>query len=230
MKGTWNWLFQVTSHAMFPVIPVIYAVVPELQLDCQRQLWYASVNWIQCAGHRVGVLKLSRLLWTESTSPWGFRNCVYLVRRGIQCSAAILPSIPTLANWSENWSRSSSWSSLISSSSREATPLAVYLVEGGETMRKCSTMLHKACVCGPVTWLQEELDRTNMHFQLSGTPFQPRQQPQYPSKDEDSIEEKERNKSSLVYTVTQLATKPTVHPLYWGLPFFITTIWHLKIP
>ena len=53
-------------------------------------------------------------------------DCVYLVRRGIQCSAAILPSIPTLASWSENWSRSSSWSSLISSSSREATPLAVY--------------------------------------------------------------------------------------------------------
>ena len=50
---------------------------------------------------------------------------VYLVRRGIQCSAAMRPSIPTLASWSENWSRSSSWSSLISSSSREATPLAV---------------------------------------------------------------------------------------------------------
>lgn len=50
----------------------------------------------------------------------------YLVRRGIQCSAAILPSMPTLANWSQNWSLSSSCSSLISSSSREATPLAVF--------------------------------------------------------------------------------------------------------
>lgn len=50
----------------------------------------------------------------------------YLVRRGIQCSAAILPSMPTLANWSQNWSLSSSCSSLISSSSREATPLAVW--------------------------------------------------------------------------------------------------------
>lgn len=51
---------------------------------------------------------------------------MYLVRRGIQCSAAILPSMPTLANWSQNWSLSSSCSSLISSSSREATPLAVF--------------------------------------------------------------------------------------------------------
>lgn len=51
---------------------------------------------------------------------------LYLVRRGIQCSAAILPSMPTLANWSQNWSLSSSCSSLISSSSREATPLAVF--------------------------------------------------------------------------------------------------------
>lgn len=52
--------------------------------------------------------------------------CTYLVRRGMQCSAAILPSMPTLANWSQNWSLSSSCSSLISSSSREATPLAVF--------------------------------------------------------------------------------------------------------
>lgn len=51
---------------------------------------------------------------------------LYLVRRGIQCSAAILPSMPTLASWSQNWSLSSSCSSLISSSSREATPLAVW--------------------------------------------------------------------------------------------------------
>lgn len=54
------------------------------------------------------------------------RLFLYLVRRGIQCSAAILPSMPTLANWSQNWSLSSSCSSLISSSSREATPLAVF--------------------------------------------------------------------------------------------------------
>lgn len=57
----------------------------------------------------------------------GFFFCTYLVRRGMQCSAAILPSMPTLANWSQNWSLSSSCSSLISSSSREATPLAVWL-------------------------------------------------------------------------------------------------------
>lgn len=55
-----------------------------------------------------------------------FFFCAYLVSRGMQCSAAILPSMPTLANWSQNWSLSSSCSSLISSSSREATPLAVF--------------------------------------------------------------------------------------------------------
>lgn len=59
---------------------------------------------------------------------------LYLIRRGIQCSAAILPNMPMLASWSENCSLSSSCSSLISSSSLEATPLAVWI---GKRMQAC---------------------------------------------------------------------------------------------
>lgn len=100
----------------------------------------------------------------------GVSRTVYLVRRGMQCSAAILPSIPTLASWSENWSRSSSWSSLISSSSREATPLAVYWWEEEKqwgNAASCS-MRH---VCLWPCQVASGGAGANLQLQLSRTPF-----------------------------------------------------------
>lgn len=100
------------------IISAVYAVVPGLQMYEPRRA--TSVRFRPPAPCALRGAETRGDLLCGAAADRG-----YLVSRGTQCSAAIRPSIPTLASWSENWSRSSSCSSLISSSSREATPLAV---------------------------------------------------------------------------------------------------------
>lgn len=111
-------------------------------------------------------LKLSGACDYRVFAPWGvFGQRVYLVRRGIQCSA-VRPSIP-LASWSENWSRSSSWSSLISSSSREALRWQSVIDERNKTGR---------LILGPSLFLcwgtePQDLQKEHLQVQLLRTPW-----------------------------------------------------------